>query len=64
MKVISSLEYTAISEANKKLIAQYQKTIKELEASKRQPGITSQDIREIDESIAELEALIAKLERE
>lgn len=64
MKVISSLEYKAISEANKKLIAQYRKTIKELEASKRQHHITSQDIREIDESIAELEALIAKLERE
>lgn len=64
MKVISSLEYKAMSEANKKLIAQYRKTIKELEASKRQPHITSQDIREIDESIAELEALIAKLERE
>lgn len=64
MKVISSLEYKAISEANKKLIAQYRKTIKELEASKRQPGITSQDIREIDENIAELEALITKLEAE
>lgn len=64
MKVISSIKYKAISEANKKLIAQYRKTIKELEASKRQPGITSQDIREIDESIAELEAMITKLERE
>lgn len=64
MKVISSLEYTAISEANKKLIAQYRKTVKELEASKRQPGVTSQDIQEIDESIAELEAEITKLERE